>query len=123
MDSKKDLFTLNAETMGRFKPKSVEQVRLENAADAWKVHKSIYLDPVTGDPLEGFQVWPVFRDEFLIDWKSNRRVVTEKEADVHFDKIVDESLSELENIGAPTDVAALADQLSQDSTDDTIGVI
>ena len=107
-----DLYDKNAETMMKFKPKTYQQVRLENAADAWKIHKSVYLDTVTGDPQPGFQAWPQFRDEFLIDWKSNRRLVTDKEADVHFDKIADESLSELENIGSlPVDVNALADEV------------
>lgn len=119
-----DLYDLNAETMTKFKPKTYEQVRLENACEAWKVHKSIYIDPVTAEPLQGFQPWPQFRDEFLTDWKSNRRLVTEKEADVIFNRIADESLAELENIGALQlpDVNALAEQVAAHQ-DDTIGVI
>jgi hypothetical protein len=103
----------------------MELARLKAASEDYKVHKSIYIDPVTEERLEGFMEWPVFRDEFLADWKSNRRVVTEKEADVHFDRIAEESLSELENIGAPTDVAALAEQVassegSDEASDDTL---
>jgi hypothetical protein len=105
------------ETTGsKFSP--LELARLKAASEDYKVHKSIFVDPVTEEPLEGFKTWPEFRDEFLADWKSNRRVVTEKEADVHFDKIADESLAELENIGAPTDVAALAEQVATDSDTD-----
>lgn len=115
----RDLFDLNAETMTKFKPKTYHQVRLENAADAYKSHKSIFIDPVAGE-LPGFQPWPEFRDAFLIDWKSNRRLVTDKEADVIFDKIADESLSELESIGAPTDVNALAEQAVVDAQDDEV---
>jgi len=110
-----DVYDTNAITMTKFKPKDYQQVRLENAMDAWKIHKSIYLDQVTCEPLPGYKAWTEFRDEFLIDWKSNRRLVTEKEADVIFDKLADESLSELENIGAAADENVL--------DDDTIGVI
>lgn len=102
-------------------PTAIELVRLKNASEAYKVHKSIYIDPVSDEQLPGFQAWPEFRDEFLADWKSNRRLVTEKEADVIFDTIANESLSELETIGA-TDVAALADVLGT-AQDETIGVI
>lgn len=105
------------------KASPMELARLKSAADEYKVHKSIFIDPVTEERLEGFMEWPVFRDEFLSDWKSNRRVVTEKEADVHFDRIAEESLSELADLGAPTDVAALADQVAatqeDESTDET----
>lgn len=97
---------MEQQTTGKMPP--LELARLKAAAEDYKLHKSIFIDPVTEEPLEGLKLWPEFRDEFLADWKSNRRVVTEKEADVHFDKIADESLSELQTIGA-TDVAALAD--------------
>src|SRR5277367_4733290 len=93
--------------------KEMQIARLKAASEEYKVHKSIFIDPVTEEPLEGFMPWPQFRDEFLADWKSNRRVVTEKEADVHFDTLADESLSELEKIGAPTDVNVLVDQVEQ----------
>lgn len=96
----------------------MQLVRLKAASEDYKVHKSIYIDTLTEERLEGFMEWSVFRDKFLIDWKSNRRVTTEKEADVHFDRIADESLAELENIGAPTDVAALADQVAADLPSD-----
>lgn len=103
-------------TKGKSTP--MELARLKSAAEEYKVHKSIFIDPVTEEQLVGFQPWPVFRDEFLADWKSNRRIVTEKEADVHFDRIADESLSELEQIGAPTDVNALVDQVAQTEIDE-----
>lgn len=107
------------------KTEGLQLARLKAASEDYKVHKSIFVDPVTEERLEGFLEWPAFRDQFLADWKSNRRVVTEKEADVHFDRIADESLSELENIGAPADVSDLAEQViaAQDDQDDTIGVI
>lgn len=94
------------------KSTTMELCRLKAASDDYKIHKSIYISPVTEEALEGFMEWPVFRDDFLFDWKSNRRVYTDKEADMHFDKIADESLAELESIGAPADVAALAESVA-----------
>lgn len=107
------------------KASALELSRLKAASEDYKVHKSIYLDSVTGEPTEGFLEWPAFRDQFLTDWKSNRRIVTEQEADVHFDRIADESLSELDSLGATADVSALAEQVvqTQEAQDDTIGVI
>lgn len=104
------------------KADNLQLARLKAASEDYKVHKSIYIDPVTEERLEGFLEWPVFRDQFLTDWKSNRRVVTEKEADVIFDRIADESLSELENIGTPADVSELAEQVaaSSESDEDTL---
>lgn len=98
----------------------LQLARLKAASDDYKIHKTIFIDPVTEERLEGFMEWPAFRDAFLADWKSNRRVVTEKEADVIFDKLADEALTDLENLGAPTDVNALADQAAaaQDSDAD-----
>lgn len=103
------------------KATALDLARLKSASEAYRVHKSIYLDPVTGEPETGYQLWPEFRDEFLNDWKSNRRIVTEKEADVHFDRIADESLNELETTGIPVDVNQVVDQVEQTqvSTEET----
>lgn len=106
------------------KASQLELARLKNASEEYKVHKLNYIDPVTDEELPGFQTWPMFRDEFLADWKSNRRIVTEKEADVIFDRIADESLTELENIaGATVDVNTVVDEVEKSEQDDTIGVI
>ncbi len=110
------------DTVEKVSATPLELARLKSASEEYRVHKSIYKDPVTDEELPGFQTWPVFRDEFLEDWKSNRRVVTEKEADVHFDRIADESLNELETIGTP-DVAALVDEVEKTEQEETIGVI
>lgn len=104
------------------KASQLELARLKNASEAYKVHKSNYIDPVTEEQLPGFQAWPEFRDEFLADWKSNRRVVTEKEADVIFDNLADESLTELATIGATVDINLVVDGVEKEE-DDTIGVI
>lgn len=102
------------------KDNSLQLARLKAASEDYKVHKSIFVDPVTDEKLEGFLEWPAFRDQFLNDWINNRRVVTEKEADVIFDRIADESLTELENLGSNADVAALAEQVaaSEESTEE-----
>lgn len=82
------------------KSSSMELTRLKAASQEYKVHKSILIDPVTEERLTGFLEWPVFRDVFLTDWKSNRRVYTAREADMIFEKIANESLSELDRTGA-----------------------
>lgn len=105
------------------KSSQLELARLKNASEDYKVHKSNYIDPVTDEQLPGFKLWPEFRDEFLADWKSNRRIVTEKEADVIFDQIADESLTELETIGVTVDVNVVVDEVEKSEQDDTIGVI
>lgn len=106
--------------MSEAKDNSLQLARLKAASEDYKVHKSIFVDPVTDEKLEGFLEWPVFRDQFLNDWINNRRVVTEKEADVIFDRIADESLTELENLGSNADVADLAEQVaaSEESTEE-----
>lgn len=100
------------------KASQLELARLKNASEEYKVHKSNYKDPITDEELPGFQTWPVFRDEFLADWKSNRRVVTEKEADVIFDQIADESLTELETIGVTLDVNTVVDEAEKAEQED-----
>jgi len=73
--------------------------RLKYASEAYQEHKRIFteyegtgVDPETGvnegdHMAEGFKTWPEFREEFLTDWTNNRRVVDEKEADVHFENL------------------------------------
>lgn len=111
--------------MNEVKADTLKLARLKAASEDYKVHKSIFVDPVTDEQLEGFLEWPVFRDQFLSDWTNNRRVVTEKEADVIFDRIADESLSELENIGAVADVSDLAEQVAatEEDQDDTSVIV
>jgi hypothetical protein len=71
-------------------------IRLKNASEAYKELRAIYTDPVTEEVDPSFVSWPEFRDKFIEDWKSNRIVVDEKEADAIFDRIVDEAEEELE---------------------------
>lgn len=86
--------------------------RLKHASAAYQEYKAIHIDyestgvdPETnineGDHMaEGFKTWPEFREEFLTDWNNNRRIVDEKEADMHFDNVANEALSELDTAGA-----------------------
>lgn len=90
--------------------------RLKHASAAYQEYKAIHIDyESTGvDPetninegnhmAEGFKTWPEFREEFLTDWNNNRRIVDEKEADMHFDNVANEALSELDTAGATVEL-------------------
>ena len=95
--------------------------RLKHASAAYQEHKAMFtelegtgVDPESGinegdHMAEGFQTWPEFREAFLTDWTNNRRIVDEKEADVHFDTLADEALNELDSGAVTVDVEAVAD--------------
>lgn len=93
------------------------QNRVKSAGEAYKIAKTAYTDVdfegmpkdadevVSGiDPL--FPDWPTYRDNFILDWLSNRIVVTEKEAEAMFDETAAAALAALEGTEAaivPTD--------------------
>ena len=94
--------------------KELKLNRVKQASDAYKELKAIHaatnlselFPPEAGEkdePNPTLPVWPVFRDDFIEDWTSNRVVKTDKEADAHFDKEAEEALEALEaNEVAPT---------------------
>ena len=52
---------------------------------------SMYLEADAYQP-EQLPTWPVFRDNFILDWMSNRIVVTEEEADKMFESDAESAL-------------------------------
>ena len=88
--------------------KAVWQNRVKMASEAYAIAKGIHgahslttlverlADEERDDADPTFPDWPVYRDNFILDWIANRIVVTEEEADMIFDRTVDEALQQIE---------------------------
>jgi hypothetical protein len=63
------------------------------------------------DDPTGFPDWPTYRDNFIMDWIANRTVVTAEEADIMFDRDVDQALQVIEQAEVAETQATIAEAL------------
>lgn len=98
--------------------KAIWQNRVKMAGEAFKIAKTTNdestvssLDITNGDDEAGevdytFPTWQVYRDNFILDWIANRTIVTEEEAEMIFERDVNDALSVIEagEVGGSTDV-------------------
>lgn len=95
--------------------KAIWQNRVKMASEAYQILKGISADvsvaSIECEPLvptedeaeaqevvdaDEFPSWPTFRDNFLLDWIGSRIVVTDKEADMIFERTAEEALAAIE---------------------------
>lgn len=95
--------------------KAIWQNRVKMASEAYQILKGINADAsvasIECEPLvptedeaeaqevvdvDSFPSWPTFRDNFLLDWIGSRIVVTDKEADMIFERTAEEALAAIE---------------------------
>jgi hypothetical protein len=88
--------------------KAIWQNRVKKAGEAYAIAKTIHGETSThtlvaktaededDDVDSTFPDWPTYRDNFILDWIGSRIVVTDKEADMIFDRTADEALAAIE---------------------------
>ncbi len=115
-DQKDFLATNKAELVTTEGGKAIWQNRIKMASEAYQIAKTIHADHVvdslcdaTGDSVEEstettdtvvetFPDWPTYRDNFILDWISNRTIVTEEEANAMFNVEVENALQEIDQV-------------------------
>lgn len=86
--------------------KAIWQNRVKMASEAYQALKGINggLETLVERSAEdeadevdvSFPDWPTFRDNFILDWIGSRIVVTDKEADMIFERTAEEALAAIE---------------------------